>query len=74
MIPSIQTVVYIVVFVIVGGIIFGILDQLIQKAPFMPADWKPTARYILFALAGLVIIGLLLSFITGTPIFRQQGL
>jgi hypothetical protein len=70
MIPSLQNVVAIVVYVLVAAIIFGLLDLLIRKAPFVPEEWKPTIRWVLLALGILVLIGVLLSFLTGTPLFR----
>jgi hypothetical protein len=67
---SIGAAVTIIVYLIVGGIVFGLLNLLIDKAPFMPEGWKPVMKWILLCLAILVLIGLLLSFFGGTPIFR----
>jgi hypothetical protein len=68
---SIGAAVTIIVYLIVGGIVFGLLNLLIDKAPFMPEGWKPVMKWILLCLAILVLIGLLLSFFGGTPIFRM---
>ena len=67
---SIQGVVNVVVTLLVLGIIFGLLDLLIRKAPFIPEEWKAGIRWVLLVLAVLVLIGVLLSFVGGTPIFR----
>jgi hypothetical protein len=69
---SITGAVWLVVYLIIGGIVFGLLNLLIDNAPFMPAEWKPIAKYLLLALAVLVIIGILISFLNGggSPIFR----
>jgi hypothetical protein len=68
---SIQGVVSVVVGLIVCAIVFGLLDYLIKSAPFIPDPWKGTIRWVLLALGILVLIGVLLSFISGTPIFRM---
>jgi hypothetical protein len=67
---SIQGVVNVVVVLLVLGIVFGLLDLLIRKAPFIREDWKAGIRWVLLALAILVLIGILLSLVGGTPIFR----
>ncbi len=70
MIPSLQTVVYLVVFLIVAAIVFGLLDYLVRTAPFVPEPWKPTIRWVIVALGVLILIGILLSFLAGQPVFR----
>lgn len=69
---SISGAVSLIVLLVVGGIIFGLLALLIDKAPFMPDGWKPVCKYILIVLAVLVLIGILLSLVGGGtgPIFR----
>jgi hypothetical protein len=68
---SVSTAVWVVVYLIVGGIVFGLLNLLVDRAPFMPEGWKPIAKYILLVLAVLVLIGILVSlFGGGGPIFR----
>jgi amino acid transporter len=67
---SIQGVVNIVITLLVLGIVFGLLDLLIRKAPFIPEEWKAGIRWVLLVLAVLVLIAILLSFVGGTPIFR----
>jgi hypothetical protein len=67
---SIQGIVNIVLVLLVLGIVFGLLDLLIRKAPFIPEEWKAGIRWVLLVLAVLVLIAILLSFISGTPIFR----
>jgi hypothetical protein len=70
MIPSLPTVVAVVVYLLIAAIIFGLLDLLIRRAPFVDEAWKPTLRWVLLALGVLVLIGILLSFLSGTPVFR----
>jgi len=67
---SIQGVVNIILTLLVIGIVFGLLDLLVRKAPFIPEEWKAGIRLVLLVLAALVLIGILLSFVGGTPIFR----
>jgi membrane associated rhomboid family serine protease len=66
---SLEGVVWLVVFLVVAAVIFGLLDYLIRTAPFVQEAWKPTLRWALVALGVLVLIGLLLSFLNGRPIF-----
>lgn len=68
---SITTVVWIVLYIVIGGMVFGLLNLLIDRAPFMPPEWKPVAKFFLLALAILVLIGILLSLMNGTPLFRS---
>ena len=58
---SISGAVWFVIYVLIGGAIFGLLNLLIDRAPFMPAEWKPIAKYILIVIAVLVLIFWLLS-------------
>jgi hypothetical protein len=67
---SIQGAVNVIVALLVCGIIFGLLDLLIRKAPFIPEEWRAGIRWVLLVLAVLVLIGILLSLIGGTPVFR----
>lgn len=67
---SIQGAVNVILVLLVGGIVFGLLDLLIRRAPFIPEEWRAGIRWVLLVLAVLVLIGILLSFIGGTPIFR----
>ncbi len=67
---SITSAVTFVVLLIFGGIIFGLLSLLIDKAPFLPEGWKPVGKYVLLVIAVLVLIGFLISLISGQPVFR----
>lgn len=69
---SIQDAVTLIVYLIVGGIVFGLLTLLVDRAPFMPEGWKPVLKYVLLAIAILVLITVLLSFIgvVRGPLFR----
>lgn len=72
---DISTVVWVVVYLLVCGAVFGLLFFLINyvasqfPGPGMDLFAK-AARIILIVLAVLVLIGLLVSFATGTPIVR----
>lgn len=68
---SLQGVVMVIVYLLGAAIVFGLLDYLVQSAPFVPEPWKPVIRWVLLALGVLILIGLLLSFIGGTPVFRM---
>lgn len=65
---SIEAAVMIVLYLIIGGLIFGLLWWLIGYCA-IPEPFNKVARVILAVLAVLVIISMLLSII-GHPIFR----
>jgi hypothetical protein len=67
---SLQGAVNVILLLIIAGIVFGLLDLLIQRAPFIPVEWKAGVRWVLLVLAVLVLIGILLSLVGGTPVFR----
>jgi len=64
---SLESAVRLVIYLIVGGLIFGILFWLLDYCA-IPEPFNKVARVILVILAALVVIGVLLSFI-GHPIF-----
>lgn len=66
---SIQGAVQIIVLLVVGGIIFWLLNMLVDKSP-IPEPYRAVVKWVLLLLAILVLIGILLSFVTGTPVFR----
>ena len=68
---SLSGAVNVIVTLIIAGIVFGLLDLLVQRAPFIPDEWKAGIRWVLLALAILVLIGILISLTGGGPIFRQ---
>jgi hypothetical protein len=67
---SMQNAVMVIVYLVVGGMIFGLLTMLVQRAPFIPEGWKSVILWILLALAILVMISVLLNFVGGVPVFR----
>jgi len=67
---SIEDAVRIVVYLLVAGIIFGLLWWLVQYIN-PPDPFKKVANVVLAILAVLVVIGALLSFI-GHPIFISR--
>jgi hypothetical protein len=67
---SLQGVVQLVLYLIVGGLIFWLLWWLVNYiAP--PEPFRKIANVILAVLAVLVCIGILLSLVGGTPVFRR---
>jgi preprotein translocase subunit SecE len=70
---SLSGAVNVILTLIIAGIVFGLLDLLIRKAPFIPEEWKQGMRYVLLVLAVLVLIGILVGLTGGGgmgPIFR----
>jgi hypothetical protein len=67
---SLSGAVQIIIQLVVVGIVFFLLSWLVDSAP-MEARIKQIAKFILVALAVLVLIGMLISFGGGGPIFRQ---
>jgi len=63
-----EGVVRMVVTLIVVGIVFGLLYYLVEKAPFIPPEFKTGIKYFLLFVVVLFVIGLLLRMI-GYPIF-----
>ncbi len=66
---SLGTAVTVILYLIVAGVIFGLLWWLVAYCG-LPQPFDKVARVILAILAVLVLIGVLLTFVTGTPIFR----
>ena len=66
---SLSAAVNVVLVLIVAGIIFGLLVWLIDFCR-TPEPFRQVARVILAILAVLVVIGVLLSLVGGTPLFR----
>lgn len=66
---SVQGAVSVVIYLIVGGLVFWLLWWLINFVN-PPEPFKKVASVILAILAVLVVIGALLSFVGGVPIFR----
>lgn len=58
-----------IISLVVAGLIFGLLYWLIGVCK-IPEPFNNVARVILAVLAVLVCIGILLSFVSGTPVFR----
>lgn len=65
---SLSGLVSLVVYLIVAGLIFWLLSWLISYTN-PPEPFKKGANIVLMVFAVLVIIGLLLSMISGTPVF-----
>lgn len=66
---SLSGAVMVVVYLVVAGLIFFLLDWLIRYVG-VPEPFAKVARIILAILAVLVVIGLLLSLVGGVPVFR----
>ena len=66
---SIQAAVTVVIYLIIAGLVFWLLWWLLNfVAP--PEPFRKIGTVILAVLAVLVCIGILLSLVTGQPIFR----
>lgn len=66
---SLSAVVTIIVYLIVAGLVFWLLSWLVDYiAP--PEPFRKVANVALAILAVLIVIGLLLSLIGGTPLLR----
>ena len=66
---SLSAAVAIVVYLVIAGLIFFLLHWLIGYCG-VPEPFGKVARIVLAIMAVLVIIGLLLSFVSGQPVFR----
>jgi hypothetical protein len=66
---SISAAVTVVLYLIIAGLIFGLLWWLIGYCG-VPEPFNKVARVILAVLAVFVCIGILLSLVGGQPVFR----
>lgn len=66
---SLSAAVTVIVYLIVAGLIFGLLWWLIGYVA-VPEPFNKFLRVVLAILAVLVIIGMLLSMVTGQPMFK----
>jgi len=64
---SMDSLVQTVIYLIIIGFVFGILIFLINKAPFIPVEWKSFIIYFVYFVAALILINLLLG-LAGHPI------
>lgn len=64
---SMSTLIDAVIYLIIIGFVFGILLFLVNKAPFIPAEWKVFIVYFIYFVGALVLINLLLG-LAGHPI------
>jgi len=68
---SLSEAVRVILYLVIGGVIFWLLYWLVNSEKTAPPEpFKKVANVILAVLAVMVIIGVLLSFIGGQPIFR----
>lgn len=68
---SIQGLVELVVWLIVVGLIVGLLLFLVAKAPFIPPEWKTWINYVIYFVCVLILINFLLGF-AGYPLFTLR--
>lgn len=66
---SVQALVHVVVYLMVAGLIFGLLHWLIGYCG-VPDPFAKVARVVLAVLAVLACVGILLSLVGGQPVFR----
>lgn len=67
---SISGAVTVVLYLVVAGVIFWLLNWLIDYCG-VPDPFRKVARVILAVMAVLVVIGVLMSLVGGQPVFRQ---
>ncbi len=75
---DLNTVIFVVLYLLIAGAVFGLLFLLInyvesQFASPPMAMFCKVARVFLVILAVLVLIGMLVSMISGTPLFHWGG-
>ena len=66
---SLSGAVAVIMYLVIGGLIFGLLWWLISYID-PPEPFKKVANVILMVLAVMVCIGILLSLVGGQPLFR----
>lgn len=59
----------VVLYLIIAGLVFGLLWWLVSYCN-VPEPFNKAARVVLAVLAVFVIIGILISLVSGTPVFR----
>lgn len=64
-------IVNLVVYMIIIGIVFGLLFFLVDRAPFIPPEWKTVIKYVIIFIAVLFLINLLLGLV-GHPIITLR--
>ncbi len=60
---SMDGLVEVVVWLIVIGLVLGLLLLLVRKAPFIPPEWKTGIEYVIYFIVILFVINLLLGLI-----------
>jgi len=68
---SVAGLVELVIWLIVLGLIVGLLLFLVAKAPFIPAEWKQWINYVIYFVCVLILINFLLT-MAGAPIFTLR--
>jgi hypothetical protein len=66
---SLSAAVNVIIQILVAGCVFALLNWLIDAAP-IDGRFKQIGKFILVVLAVFVLIGLLVSFSGGGPLFR----
>jgi hypothetical protein len=64
---SMSSLVDTVIYLLIIGIVVGILIFLVNRAPFIPAEWKQIIVYIIYFICAIAVINLLLG-MTGHPL------
>lgn len=68
---SIQALVEVVVWLIVVGMVFGLLYYLVDHAPFIMEPWRSGIKYLILFVAVIMAINFLLGLV-GHPIFSLR--
>jgi SNF family Na+-dependent transporter len=67
----ITTLVHLAVYILIVGIILGLIMMIIDNVPFFE-PWRAIARTIVIVIGALILILLLLSIITDVPLGRLR--
>ncbi len=67
---SVEGLVEFVIYLLVIGIIFGILLFIVGRAPFIPEPWKQVIVWIIYLVGALLVINVLLGF-AGHPLITM---
>ena len=68
---SVQGLVEFVIYLLIIGLIFGILLFIVGRAPFIPEPWKQVITWIIYVVGALMVINILLG-LAGHPLFTLR--
>jgi hypothetical protein len=68
---SVEGLVSFVIYLLVIGIVFGILLFVVGRAPFIPDPWKQIITWIIYLVGAILVINILLG-LAGSPMFTLR--